>query len=145
MKQNATASGAGSAGVVLRSFLAWLLFIFIESVLGTLRTLLLEPRIGIAAAKRIGLAVGSLVVLLIAVLLIRWVNARGGKQLIGIGIFWAALTFGFELALGRLVFQRSWNSVLTDYDLVHGGLMPVALVVMIFAPLIANAIVRRKT
>jgi len=32
---------------------------------------------------------------------------------------------------------RSWQSLLADYDIAHCGLMPIALALLLFAPLIA--------
>jgi hypothetical protein len=47
-----------------------------------------------------------------------------------------ALTFAFEMAIGHMR-GRSWQSLLAGYDIAHGGLMAIALVLVLFAPLIA--------
>ena len=126
-----------------RSLVVWLVFIGIESVLGTLRVLFLEPRIGAAWAQRIGLTTGSVALLIVTYLLIGWVRAEGRTALLEVGVLWVALTFAFEMVIGHLR-GRSWRSLLADYDIVHGGLMSVALALLLFAPLIAVRLRRRK-
>ncbi|MGZ4889731.1 MAG: hypothetical protein ACXWBH_11150, partial [Candidatus Angelobacter sp.] len=53
------------------------------------------------------------------------------------------LTFSFEMVIGNLR-GRSWKSLLAEYDVTRGGLMPVALVLLLFAPLIAVKLRSRK-
>ncbi|MBZ5504823.1 MAG: hypothetical protein LAO78_04980 [Acidobacteriia bacterium] len=119
-----------------RALVVWLVFIGIESVLGSLRGVFLEPRIGAALAQRIGLTTGSVALLIVTYLLIGWVRAEGRTALLEVGVLWVALTFTFEMVIGHLR-GRSWRSLLADYDIAHGGLMSVALALLLFAPLIA--------
>ena len=51
-------------------------------------------------------------------------------------VLWVVLTFSFEMVIGHMR-GRSWQSLLADYDIAHGGLMAIALVLLLFAPLIA--------
>jgi hypothetical protein len=53
-----------------------------------------------------------------------------------VGLLWLVLTVGFEILLGRLL-NLSWARIFSDYDLRNGGLMPIGLLFLIFAPLIA--------
>ena len=126
-----------------RALVVWLVFIGIESVLGTLRVLFLEPRIGAVLAQRIGLITGSAALLIVTYLLIGWVRAEGRTALLEVGVLWVSLTFTFEMGIGHLR-GRSWRSLLADYDIVHGGLMPAALALLLFAPLIAVRLQGRK-
>jgi hypothetical protein len=120
--------------VMGRALAVWSAFIVMESILGTLRTLFLEPRIGAATAKAIGLFIGCVVLLLITGLTIPWIRVKGRPALLAIGLFWAMLTFAFELALGRAL-GRSWQTLLADYDPTQGGLMWLAMMVLVIAPL----------
>jgi hypothetical protein len=129
---------SGSLGIFSRALAVWLVFIVTESILGTLRTLFLEPRIGVVQAKQIGLVVGCVALLLIAWLTINWIRAASRGALVSIGMLWAALTFAFEMALGR-VLGRSWETLFADYDPVHGGLMWFAMIALLFAPTLASA------
>ncbi|MBW4601027.1 MAG: hypothetical protein KME29_15880 [Calothrix sp. FI2-JRJ7] len=82
-------------------------------------------------------------VLFIVALFVRWLHAVNISQLLGVGILWLGLTVTFEIVLGRLVFQYSWERILSDYDVLHGGLLPIGLLVLVLAPLITAKI--RKT
>jgi hypothetical protein len=42
------------------------------------------------------------------------------------------------LGFGHLVFGRSWERLGSDFDVLHGGLLPVGLVVLSVSPLIAR-------
>ena len=47
------------------------------------------------------------------------------------------LTLTFEIAFGRFVVHASWARIASDYDLPRGGLLPIGLLVLAAAPLIA--------
>ncbi|MGZ7082390.1 MAG: hypothetical protein ACXVIO_04275 [Candidatus Angelobacter sp.] len=130
--------------LLLRAFVVWLVFITVESVLGTLRVLFLERRMGAALAQRIGLIIGSAALLIVAYLFIIWIRAEGRAALLEVGVLWVVLTFSFEMVIGNLR-GRSWQSLLADYDVTRGGLMPVALILLLFAPLIAARLRSRKS
>jgi hypothetical protein len=121
---------------LLRALVVWLVFITVESVLGTLRVLFLEPRMGAEPAQWTGFVTGSAALLIVAYLLIGWIRVERWAALLEIGALWAVLTFFFEIAIGHMR-GRSWQSLLADYDITHGGLMAIALVLLVFALLIA--------
>ena len=85
-----------------RGLLIWLLIMLVETIHGVLRGAFLTPRIGLAAAERIGWRVAALLVMAIAVLTIRWTGLGTRRQLLGLGAAWAMLTALFELAIGAL-------------------------------------------
>lgn len=47
-----------------------------------------------------------------------------------------APTLVFEIALGRLVLNYSWERMVSDYEIAQGGLMLIGLAVLLFALLI---------
>jgi hypothetical protein len=124
----------------LRSIAIWLIFIVIESINGTIRTLWLVPLLGDLRAHQISFVTGSLLILTIATIFIRWLNATSLAQSIGVGVFWMLLTVTFEVALGRWAFGYSWTQIAADYNLLQGRLMSLGLVLLLFAPLIATKI-----
>ena len=121
---------------LLRALVVWLVFISVESVLGTLRVLFLEPRMGAEPVQWTGFVTGSAALLIVAYLLIEWIRIPRWAALLEIGMLWVVLTFSFEMAIGRMR-GRSWQSLLAGYNVAHGGLMAIALVLVLFAPLIA--------
>lgn len=130
-----TLRGAQSK-LLLRALVVWLVLITVESVLGTLRVLFLEPRMGAEPAQWTGFVTGSAALLIVAYLLIEWIRVERWATLLEIGVLWVVLTFSFEMIIGHMR-GRSWQSLLADYDIAHGGLMALALVLLLFAPLIA--------
>ena len=120
-----------------RATVVWLVIIVAESVSGAVRSLWLIPAVGEARASRIGFAVGVIIIVTTAWLFIRWMNPEKLSHLLLIGLLWVALTLAFEVALGRLVLNYSWERIVLDYDIAEGGLMLIGLGVLLFAPLLA--------
>lgn len=123
--------------IYLRALAVWGAIIVAESVHGTLRTLFLEPAVGGPQARRISVLTGSALIFLVAFLFIRWIGARSPGRLLIVGTMWVLLTVAFELLLGRLLLDLSWERIFEDYDIRNGGLMLFGLAFMLLAPLIA--------
>lgn len=126
--------------LLLRSIAIWLIFIIIESLNGTIRTLWLVPLLGELRAHQISFATGSLLILTIATLFVRWLKIANVSQSIGVGVLWMLLTVLFEVSLGRFAFGYSWSQIAADYDLRQGRLMSLGLVLLLCAPFIATKI-----
>jgi hypothetical protein len=120
-----------------RALAVWLMIIGAEFIHGILRGLLLLPLVGDFQARQISVFTGSILILGITWLLIRWIGVESLGGLLATGLLWLVLTVLFELSLGRLVMQVSWERILSDYDLRHGGLLPLGLLIMMLSPLIA--------
>ena len=119
-----------------RAFAVWLLLITAEVVHGIVRTLVLTPVVGDFRARQLGVFSGSLLILLISAFTIRWIRASGPRTLLMIGSGWVVLTVAFEISLGRML-GYSWERLGSDYNMREGGLLPIGLVIMATAPLIA--------
>jgi len=110
----------------------------VETIHGILRGLLLVPLTGQIRANQIGVGVGSLLILVISILTIKWIKAVRISELLTVGMIWVLLTLAFEVGLGYAV--GGWERVSMDYDPRQGGLMPLGLVIMWFSPLVARRI-----
>ncbi len=126
--------------ILLRSMAIWFIFIALESLNGTIRTLWLVPLFGDLRAHQLSFITGSLLILTIATISIRWIEATSLAQLMSVGVLWMLLTVTFEVALGRWAFGYSWAQIAADYNLFQGRLMAIGLVLLLFAPLIATRI-----
>ena len=122
---------------LLRGFAVWLVMMGAEVVHGTLRTMLLVSLVGDLRGRRAGVFVGSLLVLGIACLLVRWIGAGTASRLLALGLSWLVLTASCEFSFGRFVLGLTRDRLMEDYDLARGGLMPVGLLAMALAPLLA--------
>ena len=122
---------------LLRAFAVWLVIMCIEVVHGTLRTLFLAPLVGDFRARQISVLTASLLILSVAFLFVRWIRADTTSSLLIVGLVWLLLTLLFEMCLGRFILGLSWERLLSDYDIRHGGLMPFGVVALMLAPLMA--------
>jgi hypothetical protein len=126
--------------ILIKSIVVWCVFILAESLNGAIRLFWLVPFLGAIRAEQLSFLAGSILVLTIATLFIRWLQASRVSQQLGIGVLWMVLTLGFEIGLGYFIFGYSWQEITADFNLTHGGLMPVELVLLLLAPLIAASI-----
>jgi hypothetical protein len=121
----------------LRAITVWFVIIFAETIHGTLRTFFLAPYVGDLRARQISFFTGCALILAIAYLFIRWIEAETIKLLLVVGLIWVVLTALFEVMLGRFAMGFSWEQIIADYDITKGRLMMFGLVFLMFAPLIA--------
>ena len=120
--------------VLARGVTIWLLIILAETIHGILRTLLLEPLVGDPTARQVSVFIGSIIIIAITFVFVRWLKASYASQFILIGTTWVILTIVFEILLGRLVMDLSWERIASDYNVLQGGMMVFGLLVMLLAP-----------
>lgn len=123
------------ASVLKRGLAVWVLMILAESAHGAFRRLLLEPLMGDLRARQVSVVTGSLLIIAITFVFVRWLKGSRVIDFVLVGVVWVALTAGFEIAIGRFAMDLSWESIASDYNIAAGGLMPLGLLVMLMAPL----------
>jgi hypothetical protein len=121
----------------LRALAVWVCIILVEVLHGVARTLFLAPVIGDFRARQVAVFTGSFLIVLVATLFIGWLRPANIREAVRVGIVWLVLTLTFEIAFGRFVVHVSWARIASDYDLPRGGLLPIGLLVLAAAPLIA--------
>ncbi len=121
----------------MRALGVWLIIIAAETLHGILRAFFLVPVLGEMRSARVGMPVGALIILVIALLLVKWMRARRVGELLGVGALWTVLTFIFEVLIGLYGRGYSWERVLAEYNLFDGGLMSIGLAFMLVCPLVA--------
>lgn len=126
----------------MRGLAVWVIILLAEVAHGVARGALLEPYLGDFRARQIGVLTGSVMIIAIAAVFARWIGARSVSQLLGVGFMWLMLMLSFEIGFGRFVMDYSWERIGSDYNLLQGGLLPIGMVMLLVAPLIA-AKVRR--
>jgi hypothetical protein len=110
-----------------------------ETLHGIARTLWLTPRIGDLRARQLGVLTGSLLILGIATLSIRWLGPRTARQALAIGMLWLLWMLTFEVGLGWAL-GTPWSRVAADYDPSQGGFMLFGMAALLLAPTIAARI-----
>lgn len=96
-----------------------------------------QPLIGDLRARQAGVLVGSILILTISFVFVRWIKGDRLLDFLAVGGLWVSLTVGFELFLGRIILKLSWERIYSDYDLANGGFMLFGMLIMLFAPMIA--------
>ena len=129
---------------LLRALVVWLVIIAVETVHGILRILLLVPMMGDFPARQISVFTGSLLIFGVTHLFINWIAARTTLQLLMVGTIWVLLTILFEITLGRLVLDLSWDRITEDYDITRGGFLGFGLLFMAVSPLLAATFRRTR-
>ncbi|MFO0180233.1 MAG: hypothetical protein ACK517_00490 [bacterium] len=129
---------------LLRALVVWLVIIAVETVHGILRILLLVPMMGDFPARQISVFTSSLLIFGVTHLFINWIAARTTLQLLMVGTIWVLLTILFEITLGRLVLDLSWDRITEDYDITRGGFLGFGLLFMAVSPLLAATFRRTR-
>ncbi len=124
--------------IATRAIVIWLIVIFGEILHGIARAVFLVPQVGEFTSNQIGVFTGSIIILVIALAFVRWIGATQTTELLAVGVLWLVLTLGFEIGFGRFVFGASWERLAADYNVLAGGLLPLGMVVLLLAPLIAG-------
>ena len=127
----------GWPNLLLRAIAIWLVLMAAEVAHGIARTLFLAPIVGDFRARQAAVFSGSLLILVIATLTIRWMRAGTTRRLLAIGMLWVVLTLAFEVVLGRFVLGYSSARLVSDYNIREGGLLPIGLTMMALSPLLA--------
>src|SRR5688572_16207717 len=110
---------------LFRAFLVWLVIMATESVHGALRRLLLSPEVDFAL-RQLSIVIGTAIIVALTWLFLSYIRIRSARAALAVGGLWVMLTLAFEVALGRLT-GLGWDRILADYDLLHGGVMPLGL------------------
>jgi hypothetical protein len=122
---------------IWRGVAVWLCIILVEVLHGIARTMFLAPAVGDFRARQVAVFTGSFLILVVATAFIRWIRPAHDGEAVYVGLVWLVLTLVFEIAFGRYVAHAPWSRIASDYDLLHGGLLPIGMLVLTAAPLIA--------
>lgn len=123
--------------MLLRALLVWFAIVGVETLHALARVAWLTPHVGDFRARQIAVFTGSLLIVAVAWLAIRWIAPRSTRSALLVGAWWLALMLVFEVVLGRFVSGQSWARLGEDYDLTRGGLLGLGMLVLFLAPWIA--------
>jgi len=119
----------------VRALAVWLGILVLASINGAVRDLGLAPALGDTLARAISTVVLCMLILLTTWAAIGWISPRSGGEALRIGSLWVLLTLAFEFLFGHFVSHQPWAALLADYDVTHGRIWILALVVTFGAPL----------
>ena len=128
---------------LVRAVVVWFILMLAESAQGALRRALFSSQVELAVRQG-SVAVGGVVIFAFTWFCWPLMKIRTERAAFGVGFLWVACTVLFELALGRIL-GLSWPAILADYDLEHGGLMPLGLLAMALTPWIVGRLRARQS
>ena len=123
--------------LLVYGLVAWFLFMLTAIVNGVLRVSRLEPTMGEYQAHVVSTLLLCLALLIEISIFLDTVGDRSQSSLIALGVMWTLLTLVFEFGFGRAVGQ-SWATLLQNYDLPHGRIWPLVLLVLLLTPPLAG-------
>lgn len=120
--------------MLLRALVVWLGLMAVAFANGTLRELLLSPRLG----GRIGHVLSTIIlcgaIVLIAWISMPWIGPRTAAEAWEIGRVWFVLTLAFEFLAGHFLFGNSWAKFLADYNVAKGRIWVLVPIITLLAP-----------
>ncbi len=120
-----------------RGFLAWLLIAVLETLHGIARTLWLAPLLGDQPARQLAVLGGVAIVFAVALVTVRWIDARGSARKLVVGLQWLALMASFDVLLGHSL-GFGWERILADFNPLAGGYLGIGMATMVIAPWLAG-------
>lgn len=121
-----------SLAALLRALAIWLLLMAAESAQGGPRRLLGGGEV-VFLVRQLSVLSGAAIIFAITWFCMRWMRIGTTRGALAVGALWVVLTLAFDFGLGRAT-GASWGNILIDYDLLHGGMMPLGLLAMGLTP-----------
>ncbi|HSW56010.1 MAG TPA: hypothetical protein VLH59_13055 [Ignavibacteriaceae bacterium] len=106
----------------LKSFGIWFILAISAIAVATFRVGVLLPPFGEQTAHQLGTILYLIVQFLIIYFFIKKMKIKETKTLLGVGIFWVAITIIFEFVFGHFIMGHPWQKLFADYNLLNGRL-----------------------
>lgn len=105
---------------------------------GILRARFVAPKVGDFKSRQIGVASGSLLILIYTWIVFPWLSLKAPDDAILVGGFWFLCMLLFEFTVGHFVFRFSWKWLLNDFNVFKGRLLLVGMLILAMAPWISG-------
>ena len=123
--------------MAMKATLIWFAIALLAIGNGFFREAVLIPKLGIALALPASGVLLSVIVIVVALLSIRFIGARKPSACIQVGSQWVLMTLAFEFIFGHYVAGKSWSTLLRNFDVTTGDLFSMVLLVTLVSPLVA--------
>ena len=131
--------------LLIRALFLWFLFVPVAIANGIIMEAIYLPLTGDLLAHQIStlIAITAFIFLSFFILGKGVINVNS-KNLLLIGLLWVTMTAFFEFIFGHYIDRFSWGKLLEDYNLLHGRVWGLVLVIELFTPLINKFLRTRK-
>jgi hypothetical protein len=123
--------------LLLYGLVAWLVFMITAVINGTFRVSQLQLAMSEYRAHLVSTLLLCLALLIEISVFLELVGDYSQGWLIALGVMWMLMTLVFEFGFGRLMGQ-SWATLLENYDVPHGRIWPLVLIVVLLTPVLAG-------
>jgi len=123
--------------LLVYGLVAWLAFMISGVLNGLFRVAVLQASMREYPAHLVSTLLLSAALLVEISVFLQMVGEYSQGRLIALGVMWTLLTVLFEFGFGRAVGQ-SWATLLENYDVPHGRIWPLVLIVLLLTPVIAG-------
>ena len=113
-----------------------------ETLNGIARTVWLNKRLGVVAAKRVSMLPALLLCLAVCYYFVPVIGVTTDKGLVLLGVSLSLFMFMFDVVLGRFVAKAPWSVILDDLNIFKGNLLGLGMAIMAFCPLLSSKIPR---
>jgi hypothetical protein len=120
--------------MIVRYAFVWLLLAVVAIGNGVLREATYGKRLEGLSAHQVSTLLGVLLTGSIVWVVTRFWPIATATQAWAIGVLWVILTVLFEFAFGHYVAGHSWESLLSDYNLLKGRLWLLFLLWLLVMP-----------
>ncbi|MBS1144927.1 MAG: hypothetical protein H6R14_2333 [Proteobacteria bacterium] len=113
---------------------AWLVMLVVSVANGSLRDFTYGRQMSELSAHQVSTVTGVLLLGWVIRAFIRRYSPDSGRQALGIGLAWAAMTVAFEFLFFHFVGGHSWAALLANYDVLAGRVWVFVLLWVALAP-----------
>jgi hypothetical protein len=125
--------------MITRAGIVWFGLMMVAIANGAFRTRILVPHLDEPVAYVISTLILCCLILLVALLTIKWIRPPTPRAAWHVGLLWFVLVLAFEFLAGHYVFGQPWERLLEDYNLAHGRVWILVLVTCLAAPRMARS------
>jgi len=95
---------------------------------GSVREFLLKNYFEDAIANRVSVFSLIILIFIYGLVIRKKINIDSGSDAFKCSIIWIGLTLCFEFGFGHFVFDKSYDTLLADYNVLEGRLWPLVLI-----------------
>jgi len=103
---------------------------------GGFREVILIRKIGEKKAHILSTVILAASIAFVTWLTLPWIGPKTSQEAWELGALWLGLTLIFEFLAGHYLFHRSWAELLTEYNVFHGRIWIIVLLVTFLAPIL---------
>jgi hypothetical protein len=122
----------------VKAFGVWLGLLMTAFLNGALRELLLVRLTGEYVGHVVSVLILSGAIFGITYVFVKAIAPVPSSTLLGIGLFWLALSLLFEFGFFHFIMHEPWEKLVADYNLFRGRLLIVVWLTTLLSPLVCG-------